>query len=287
MKMKGKLLLLPLVWAVLFMVCTAGPVGAQDAKATENKIVKACVIGGMTMTGLWDEIAARFQAKTGFQAEVLITGPRPKISVPFRQGKADLLVMHSGDITTDLAVEGYGINMRACAQNDLVILGPPSDPAGIRGMKDGAAAFKKIYTTQANFLDGMGVGKREVCQKIWKAARLRPVGKWVIKDESARNKEMLKFAAGKNAYMVFGRMPVLFGKVDAGGLEIMVEGDPAMRRPYVVMEANPKRFPHVNHNGAKALSDFMLSAEIQTFMAEFGKKESGLPWFYPVWPHGV
>lgn len=269
---------------VILMGC-AGPVAAKTAGPADAKTVRACVIGGMTITGLWDEITKRFQARTGYRVEVVSTGPRPKISVPFRQGKADFLVMHSGDITTDLVMDGYGTHMRACARNDLVILGPKSDPAGIRGMKNGAEAFQKIYDTKSNFLDGWGVGKREVSQKIWKKIHIKPIGNWVLQDESARNKDMLKYAAARNAYMIFGRMPVLFEKVDAGSLEIMVEGDPDMRRPYVMVEANPDYFPTANHKGARALADFILSQEIQTFMRDFGRAESGMPWFYPVWPY--
>lgn len=285
--MKTKFFRTLILLAALLITTGNIPARAGDVKNIDTTRIKACVIGGMTMTGLWQEISKRFTAKTGINVDVIITGPRPKISVPFRKGDADFLVMHSGDITTDLALEGYGVNMQACAQNELVILGPPEDPAGIMGMTDGAAAFRKIMDTRSNYLDGYGIGKREVCQKLWKKLHTKPIGRWVIKDESIKNKQMLVFASKNKAYMVFGRMPVLYGKVDTGGLKIMVEGDPAMRRPYVMMQANPKYFPHTNHNGAKALSDFILSEEIQTLMKEFGKKESGRPWFYPVWPHNA
>lgn len=125
-------------------------------------IVRTCVIGGMTMTGLWDEIVKRFEAKFPYKVALVSTGPRPKISKPFRTGKADFLVMHSGDITTDLVADGHGINMRACARNDLVLLGPASDPAGIRGLKDGAEALKRIATTKSTFLDVNSNGPREI-----------------------------------------------------------------------------------------------------------------------------
>lgn len=267
----------------LFFVTTSS-VYAQTAKAVDTKTVKACVIGGMTMTGFWQEIAKRFEAKTDYKVEVVATGPKNKISPFFRRGEADLLVMHSSDSTTTLVVDGYGINMRPCAQNDLVILGPPSDPAGIKGMKDGVKAFRKIAESQSNYLDGFGLGKREVSHNMWKSNHMKPIGDWVMKDESNVNRDMLLYASKNKAYMVFGRMPVLFKKVNKGDLEIMVEGDPAMRRPYIVMEANPVMFPHTNHAGSKALSDFILSEEIQSFMAEFGK-ETGYPWFHPVWPY--
>ncbi len=288
--MKAKLLPCFLFCIFFLVSCGLKPVTMTQsltAPSKNNDTVRARVIGGMTMTGLWAEISKRFEAKTGYKVVVVSTGPRPDISEPFRRGKADLLVMHSGDITSDLVADGYGINMRPCAKNDLVILGPPSDPAGIMGMKDGAQALRKIYDTKSTFLDGLGVGPRELCNTLWKKIHVKPVGDWVIKDSSDKNKDMLIYASEKNAYLVFGRMPVLFEKVEKGNLKIMVEGDPAMRRPYIVMEANPKIFPDSNDKGARALSDFMLSKEIQDFMNDFGRAESGLPWFYPVWPYNT
>jgi len=55
----------------------------------------------------------------------------------------------------------------------------------------------------------------------------------------------------------------------------MVEGDPVMRRPFIVMEANPNRFPQANAAGAHALSDFLLAPETQTFLETFGADDYG------------
>lgn len=259
---------------------------AREIK-TDDTAIRVLIIGGMTMTGLWPEIAQRLEKKTGYKTVLVDTGPRPMISPPFREGKADLLTMHSGDITTDLVADGYGINMRPWTRNDLVILGPPSDPAKIRGLKDGAEAFRRIAAAKAPFLDALEAGGREMCHKLWGKANIKPQGSWIIRDDSPTASEIPAFASKQGAYVVFGRMPYLFGKVDFGNLQIMVEGDPDMRRPYMVMEANPARFPRANHQGAKALADFLLSTELQTFLKEFGTKQyGGLPLFYPVWPIG-
>ena len=260
---------------------SAAPVEANP------KIVRASVIGGMTMTGLWDEIVKRFEAKYPYQVKLVSTGPRPKISVPFRRGEADFLVMHAGDITTDLIADGHGINMRPCARNDIVIYGPASDPAGIRGLKDGAEALKRIAATQSTFLDVNSNGPREVGHTLWKRAGIRPRGDWFIQDEALHAEDIPMFADGTNSYFIFGRMPSAYQKHPFGKSQILVDEDPTMRRPYILMEANPTRHPQVNHMGAKALADFILSAEIQNFMAEFGKeKTGGFPCFYPVWPVG-
>jgi ABC-type tungstate transport system permease subunit len=74
--------------------------------------------------------------------------------------------MHSGDITTDLVADGYGINMKPWTRNDLSLYGPPSDPAHIKGLKSGAEAFRRIAETQSPFLDALDAGSREVSHKI-------------------------------------------------------------------------------------------------------------------------
>ncbi len=265
----------------------AAPDQSDTGPESPQSTVRACVIGGMTMTGLWDQIVQRFEAKTEYQVILVATGPRPTISVPFRSGEADFLVMHADDITTDLVADGHGINMRPCARNDLIIYGPASDPAGIRGLKDGAEALKRIAASQSTFLDVNSNGPREIGHTLGKRADIRRSGAWFIQDEAPYAGDIPLFAADKGAYFIFGRMPAVFQKHPFGNTQILVDQDPTMRRPYILMEANPARHPQVNHAGAKALADFIMSPEIQNFMAHFGKDQTGgFPFFYPVWPIG-
>jgi len=274
-------IVIPVVLTLAFGSC-----GTQREAARpegRSRVVRTAVIGGMVMTGLWPEIAKRFEAATGYQVEVVASGPRPLISEPFRAGKADLLTMHSGDITTDLVADGYGVNMRPWTRNDLVIVGPAADPAGIAGLADGAEACRRIARAQAPFVDFHGIGTREMSHKLWQKAGVEPKGPWVIPDETDGHLDALTFAQKRGAYIIVGRMPVLFGKLKAEGMKILVEADPDMRRPYVVMEANPARFPHTNSTGARALSDFLVSRETQEFLAEFGAAKHGrIPLFHPI-----
>ncbi|OHD64320.1 MAG: hypothetical protein A2176_01645 [Spirochaetes bacterium RBG_13_51_14] len=80
--------------------------GKENPVKPDPKIVRTAVIGGMVMTKLWDEISKKFEAKTGYKVVVVARGPRPILDKAFREGKADLLTMHSGDITTDLVADG-------------------------------------------------------------------------------------------------------------------------------------------------------------------------------------
>ena len=235
------------------------------------------------MTGLWPEIAKKFEAETGIKAEVVITGPRPELDKAMREGKADFLTMHSGDITTDLVAEGFGVNMRPWTRSELCIVGPPDDPAQVRGMTTGAAALRKIAASKSRFVDFQGIGSRELAHNLWRLAGVEPKGDWVIRDDTVSKWNILQFARSNHAYVVVGYIPAQTGKMFAEGMNILVKGDPIMRRPFIVMEANPKKLPHANYAGAKALSDFLLSAKMQNFLLEFGRQTNGPgPLFFPV-----
>jgi tungstate transport system substrate-binding protein len=241
------------------------------------------VIGGMMRTGLWPEIAKRFEADTSYKVQLVMSGNRDLLAEAFREGKADLLTMHSGDIGTDLVADGFGTNMRPWTRNEFVIIGPRADPAGVRGLHDGAVALERIAKAQAPFVDFQNIGTRELTTKLWKKAGIRPQGDWLLKDESDSSEEVMEFARKKKAYVVLGRIPVIQGVFTADGMEILVQGDPDMRRPFIVMEANSRKFPAANTRGARALADYLLTTKTQDFLLQFGTNSpGGMPLFYPV-----
>ena len=147
---------------------------ASCATATrEKRPVRVAVIGGMMKTGLWPEMARRFESDTGWKVELTVAGNRELLAEAFREGKADLLTMHSGDISTDLVADGFGTNLRPWTRNEFVIIGPRPDPAGIRGLRDGAAALERIAQARAPFVDFQNIGTRELTTKLWKKAGLK------------------------------------------------------------------------------------------------------------------
>ena len=272
---------LRLVGALALSLCWSTPrAGAveplhQPDAQPGPKIIRTAIIGGMMMTGLWPEIVKLFEKETDYKVVVVATGPRPGLDRAMRDGKVDVLTMHSGDITTDLVADGYGVNMRPWARNDLVIVGPKSDPARIRGLKDGVEAFKRIYAAKAHFVDRRGMGPRELAHALWGKAGITPEGDWLMPDGPEDHLEIVAYAQQHNAYVIVGRNPFVTGKIPNGDMEIMVDQDPQMRRPYIVMEANPAKCPGANVAGARALTDFMLSEKAQKFLAEFGKENLG------------
>jgi tungstate transport system substrate-binding protein len=276
--MKNKILLL-----FVFVLAVTLAIQYHSLNAARHRVVRCAVIGGMTMTGLWPEIAKMFEAQTGYHVVVVATGERPILDKAIRAGKADLLTMHSGDITTDIVADGIGVNLKPWTRNELVIVGPTNDPAQIRGMTNGALALKKIAEAGAKFVDFQGIGSRELTHTLWRLAGMEEKGPWVLKDDTVSKWTVLQFCRSNHAYVVTGYIPALTGKMANEGMEILVKGDPIMRRPYVVMEANPKLFPRANYAGAQALADFLLSPKVQNFLLEFGRDTAANhPLFYPV-----
>ncbi len=259
---------------------------SSDAKAgtSESKPVRVAVIGGMTMTPLWNEIQKRFESETGIKVEVVVTGEKPVLARAMKEGKVDFLTMHSSDATSNLVADGWARDLRPWAKNDLVIVGPASDPAGISGMKNGAAAVRKIAEAKAKWLDFQSNGPRETAHTLFANAGVPMIGPWVLKYENTDSGAILHYVASKNAYMIVGRMPILFNKIEPDpGVKIMVQGDPVMRRPYMVMVANPEKFPGSNIEGASKLADFLLSDRIQKFLATYdGGVGDGIPIFIPI-----
>jgi tungstate transport system substrate-binding protein len=118
---------------------------------------------------------------------------------------------------------------------------------------------------------------------LWRLAEVEPKGEWVIKDDTVSKWNILQFCRSNNACVVVGYIPAMMGKMDSEGMGILVKGDPVMRRPYIVMEANPAKFPQANHAGARVLSDFLLSPKVQHFLLDFGRRTAeNHPLFFPV-----
>jgi tungstate transport system substrate-binding protein len=267
------------VIAALWLASTS----CAPSQPSQRPVVRVAVIGGMVMTGMWQEMAKQFETNTGYKVQLVAAGPKPVLVEAFHKGEADLLTMHSSDEATDLVGDGYAVGMRPWARNELVIVGPPDDPAHVKGMTDGAAALQRIAAAHAPYVDFHDPGSRQVAAKLWHKAGFEPQGDWVLKDESKIRQEVVTFAEKHHAYVVVGRIPVLKGKMESGSMQILVEGDPDMRRPFVVMIANTKRFPKANVRGAQALADYLISAKGQQFLKDFAAKQpDGVPLFYPI-----
>lgn len=254
--------------------------GCAPASPKEKPAIRVAVVAAMLTAGVWQEMVKPFESDTGYKIKVTAAGNRQVLDEAFRKGDADFITMHGGEEADRLVTEGYATGSMPWTLNELVIIGPNDDPAHIKGMTDGAAALRKIADARAPYVDFNDNGSRQVAGKLWKKTGVSPQGDWVIKDES-EPKQIIEFAREKHAYVIIGHMSA--AKKKSEGIDVMVRGDPQMRRSFVVMIATAKRFPEANVIGARALADYLTSAKGQQRLREIAAKQPDVaPVFYPV-----
>lgn len=265
----------------LFVITLAGSAAVSvgfplriwaDKRAAQ--IVRCAAVGGLNEIDFWPQLADRFQRATGHRLEFVAVGPKHVIVEAFKSGEADVILMHSSDAMINLVADGFGENSQPWAKNDFVIVGPASDPAKIKGEKDAVAALARIIETKTKFLLHASSGVNELVSDLLTAGELELAPEATISLQGDRHRMMLKKAAEEQAYTLVGRIPFLSGKLETGGLEIMVQGDERLRRPFLVVTST-KRGGEASDAArvaaARRFAAFLRERETQAFIAEFGK----------------
>jgi len=264
--------------AVLFIVCTFY-VAPETVMAKQKNVILATTTSTQD-TGLLDVLNPIFEKKTGYFVKTIAVGSGQAMAMG-QKGEADVMLVHSPDAENKFIVGGYGINRRLVMHNDFIIVGPPIDPAGIKGVKSAAEAFKKIASAQSIFMsrgDNSGTNAKE--KAIWKSAGINPEGQKWYQQTGLGMGQTLSVAAEKKAYTLADRGTYLALQKNLG-LDILVEGDAILLNIYHVMEVNPAKWPKVNAAGAKAFADFMVSKQVQKIIKTFGMDKYGSPLFFP------
>ena len=263
--------------AVLSLVFSVTPAAAASHKQ------KNIILSTTTSTqdsGLLDILIPIFEKKTGYFVKTIAVGSGQAMAMG-QKGEADVLLVHSPAAEKKFVTEGYGINRRLIMHNDFIIVGPPSDPAGIKGVKSAAEAFKKIAAANAVFMsrgDNSGTHAKE--KTIWAAAGIKAEGQTWYQQTGLGMGQTLAVTAEKKTYTLADRGTYLALKKNLG-LDILTEGDAILLNIYHVIEVNPAKWPKVNAPGAKAFADFMVSKETQNIIKTFGVDKFGSPLFFP------
>lgn len=250
---------------------------------TTGPTVRVAVIGGMVFTGFWNALADRYQQETGVYVDLIASGPKNDIVAIFKKGGVDVITMHASDTMINLAVNGYTMDPQPWMRNDLIIVGPPDDPAKIHGMTDALAALRKIADSKSNFVVHSSLGSQEVLLNVLEPAgiQLDPAHTTVLFNDQQRS--VLTVAAQKHAYTLVGRIPFRIGRLPNNGLVPMVAGDERLMRPYLVAVTNPNWTAGAHVGEAKRFAAYLRSPQTQKWIAEFGKGTlDERPMFFPV-----
>ncbi len=196
----------------------------------------------------------------------------------------DLVLVHAKSLEEKFVSEGFGTERIDLMYNDFVIVGPSSDPAGIKGMKLATEALKKISEKKVAFISrGDKSGTHIAEMQLWEMTGIKPSGSWYIVYEKGTmgNVPTLRYTDEKNAYTVIDRATYLTLKGQIK-LVILVEKDEALLNYMSLIPVNPKKFPKVNYPDAMTFVKWLTSPEKgQKIIRDFGKDKYGSPLFFP------
>lgn len=230
-------------------------------------------------SGLLDFFLPNFQEKSGFIVKTIAVGTGKALKMA-EDGNADVLLVHAPPAEKELVDNGFGIDRSLVMHNDFVIVGPSNDPAGISGKKSAIDAFQQILISNSPFVsrgDDSGTHKKELT--FWNNIDDIPEGNRYLETGQGMA-ATLRIASEKGAYTLTDRATLLTNQ-DFVDLAILVEGDNQLLNVYHVIAVNPAIWPQVNYVGAQAFISYLLAAETQALIGDFGVDLYDQPLFFP------
>ena len=227
--------------------------------------------------GLWNELLPAFTRQTGINVDLRA---RQDVFTPARSGGADIVYSHYGH--QDLhgfVMGGYGLWPRTVLFNLVCLLGPPQDPAAVRGLGDLGEAFARIAGSRASFEVNNIPELVYLTDVVLDSAGIRK-GSWYVNHGLSKQDAMVS-ASTRGAYTIWGVTPFLdIATTKHLRLEPLVTDDPILQRIMVTVVVDPRKVPGVNATAANAFQRYLLSPATQARIRSFRNKTLGRPIFF-------
>lgn len=229
-------------------------------------------------SGLLDVLIPDFEKKTGYKVKTSAVGTGAALAIGAR-GDADVVLVHAPSLELDFMKQGNGERRLFVMHNDFVVVGPPSDPAKIKG-KPVLDALRAIAAAQSPFISRGDNSGTDVLEKsLWKQAGVAPAKPWYVEAATGMG-QTLTIASEKTAYTITDRSTYIANKARLQ-LDVVNSGDPPLLNYYHVITVSPIKFPKVNAAGANALADYLVHPATQKLIASFGLDKYGQQLFFP------
>jgi tungstate transport system substrate-binding protein len=265
---------------ILLAATIALTAGLNGEALAQDKSIVVSSTTSTTDSGLFTHILPLFKAKTGIEVKVVSQGTGQALDTG-RRGDSDVVFVHAKAQEEKFVADGFGVKRSPVMYNDFVLIGPKNDPAGIKGTKDIAAAFKTIKAKSATFVSrGDKSGTHSAELRLWKEAGIeiaKEKGDW-YKEIGQGMGAALNTASASNAYVLTDRATWINFK-NRGELEIAIEGDQRLFNQYGVMLVSPEKHKHVKKELGQAFIDWLISKEGQQAIANY--KINGQQLFFP------
>jgi tungstate transport system substrate-binding protein len=265
--------------AALGLVCGAAFALVAPGASAEDRFITMASTTSTEQSGLFPHLLPAFKKATGIDVHVVAVGTGQALDMG-RRGDADILFVHDKVAEEKFVAEGWGLKRSEVMYNDFVVIGPKSDPAGIKG-HDVVAALAKLAASPSAFIsraDKSGTNAAEL--RYWKAAGIdAPKAKMAnYKECGCGMGPALNIASASDAYVLSDRGTWLNFK-NRGNLAVLVEGDKKLFNQYGVIVVNPAKHPETKTALAQAFADWVLSPAGQETIASY--KIDGHQLFFP------
>jgi tungstate transport system substrate-binding protein len=270
-------------WLCVGCICLVFACATSSSNVGGSKFILLSSTIGPIDAGIVDALETAFEKDTGIRVRHVGAGTGETLNLA-RKGQFDLVMVHAKALEEKFVAEGFGTERVDLMYNDFVIVGPPSDPAGVKGMKVARDALKMIAEKGVLFISrGDNSGTHIAEMDLWKNAGIKPSGSWyqVFEKGSTGNVPTLQYTDQKSGYTVIDRATFLTLK-DKITLVVLVEKDEAMLNYISLIPVSPQKFPGVNYQDTMIFVKWLTSPEKgQKIIRDFGKDKYGSPLFFP------
>jgi tungstate transport system substrate-binding protein len=287
------------MWATAALI-----VVLSGAASGADKVLTMSTTTSTQASGLLDVLLPAFKDDSGIEVKVIAKGTGAAIRDGM-DGNVDIIFVHAREREDAFVAEGYGTKRYAVMHNDFVIIGPPSDPAGVGKTADVYEGLQRIAGAKAEFIsrgDDSGTHTKE--QFLWEKSGVKVVSekKELVKKGEKITVEFIEpadsadwyrsigqgmgktltYADEKGAYTMTDRGTYIkykYAKTPPIELTILSEGSEALANPYGIIPVNPDKFAHVNYDLAESFAQWLTSERGQNLIGGYRLHDRQL--FYP------
>lgn len=277
--MKRKQYIIFMTFLLLFLWVFSSTAGAASALEYdgiygEGETEMTLATGSPGSLGLLETLAEPFCLKNNCRIRWIKRGSGASLNA-LKSGEADVIIVHAPEAEIEAVKAGWAAGRTLIGGNEFFIVGPASDPAGIRNASSAADAYLKIAISKSLFFtrnDNSGTHKKE--RIIWKKTGLKPSGAWYAATNDFMGPTLMK-ADKEKGYFMTDSSTWYAKKDEIKNLEILYSGDPLLINVYHALIAPESKVDKEISKLATGFVEFVKSVEGQKIIEGFGKDKYG------------
>ncbi len=245
--------------------------------ARPDKVLRLATTTSVDGTGLLDYLAERFYQDTGIKLQWIAVGTGKALRLA-REGNVDLVWVHCKELEMEFLQGGYGVNRRVIARNYFIIVGPGSDPAGVKQAKSLKEALFRIKASGVPFIsrgDGSGTHQKELY--LWSLVGGKPEKNYFETGQGMA--QTLRIAQEKQGYTLCDT-GTFYGIKGIDKLVPVFSGSPELENIYSVIAVNPFKWKNAHYQLAMRFIAWITSPVGQELLRNY--KREGKILFEPI-----